>query len=112
MHDAHDMLRIGDGTNGLGRGLACMDRIGSKKRQLPSSESGASAPGSASIIHAVDDDEPFWGAVSRLLLAAGHQIQLRATAGAFLLDRLTDTPRCLLLDVQVPGLRRRPERRA
>jgi RNA polymerase sigma factor (sigma-70 family) len=57
----------------------------------------------APIIHVVDDDESLRTAVTRMLRAAGYEVRSYTSAGEFLLARPTDTPGCVVLDVQMPG---------
>jgi FixJ family two-component response regulator len=56
-------------------------------------------------VHVVDDDASFRVAIERRLKRAGYNVATYATAEQ-LLDRLpsNDTPGCILLDVQIPGL--------
>jgi FixJ family two-component response regulator len=58
-----------------------------------------------STVHVVDDDASFRVAIERRLKRAGYNVATYATAEQ-LLDRLpsNDTPGCILLDVQIPGL--------
>jgi FixJ family two-component response regulator len=56
-----------------------------------------------STVHVVDDDESLRVAVTRLLRAAGYQVQSYASAGEFLLRRKPGLNGCLLLDVRMPG---------
>lgn len=56
-----------------------------------------------SIIHIVDDDEPFQTAMAGLLRAAGYEVRAYANAGDFLLAPLDETPGCILLDARMPG---------
>jgi FixJ family two-component response regulator len=58
---------------------------------------------SASTVHVVDDDESLRIAVTRLLRAAGFQVQAYASAGEYLLRRKSGEDGCLLLDVRMPG---------
>jgi FixJ family two-component response regulator len=64
-----------------------------------------SAP-DAPIVHIVDDDVPFLRSVSRLLRAAGFQVIGFGSAEDFLSHRLhsPETPGCVILDLQMPGL--------
>lgn len=63
----------------------------------------ASQPPPQPIVHVVDDDESLRNAVARLLQAAGHQVQIHASAGEFLLARPSDAPGCVVLDIRMPG---------
>jgi FixJ family two-component response regulator len=56
-----------------------------------------------STVHVVDDDESLRVAVTRLLRAAGYQVQSYASAGEYLLRRKAGMSGCLLLDVRMPG---------
>ncbi len=58
---------------------------------------------SSKIVHVVDDDNSVRTAVARLLRAAGYEVQVHVSAGDFLLNRPSDCPGCLILDVQMPG---------
>src|SRR4029078_9499128 len=58
---------------------------------------------SSPIVHVVDDDDSVRTAVARLLRAAGYEVRVHASAGDFLLNRQSDCPGCLVLDVQMPG---------
>lgn len=55
------------------------------------------------VIHVVDDDESFQTAVSRLLRAAGYEVQCYTNAGDFLVADYEGAPGCILLDVRMPG---------
>jgi FixJ family two-component response regulator len=59
----------------------------------------------ASVVHVIDDDKSFRTAMSRLLQAAGYQVELYESAQQ-LLDRLPGdaAPGCILLDVKMSGL--------
>lgn len=54
------------------------------------------------IIHVVDDDDSVRSSMARLLKAMGHRVELYESASDFL-DRYTDGPGCLVLDVRMPG---------
>jgi FixJ family two-component response regulator len=55
-------------------------------------------------VFVVDDDASFRAAVSRLLRAAGHRVEVFASASAFL-ERLPSAgPGCVVADLQMPGL--------
>jgi RNA polymerase sigma factor (sigma-70 family) len=58
---------------------------------------------STPIVHVVDDDDSSRTAVTRLLRAAGYEVRSHASAGEFLLARQSNTPGCIVLDVQMPG---------
>jgi RNA polymerase sigma factor (sigma-70 family) len=57
------------------------------------------------LVHVIDDDASFRTAVARRLKLAGYDVETYSSAQQ-LLDRLPDaeTPGCILLDVQMPGL--------
>ena len=57
------------------------------------------------LVHVIDDDASFRTAVERRLKLAGYDVETYSSAQQ-LLDRLPDaeTPGCILLDVQMPGL--------
>jgi len=57
------------------------------------------------LVHVIDDDASFRTAVERRLKFAGYDVETYSSAQQ-LLDRLPDaeTPGCILLDVQMPGL--------
>ena len=42
--------------------------------------------------------------MARLLRAASYEVRLHASAGDFLLNRQSDCPGCVILDVRMPGL--------
>lgn len=54
------------------------------------------------VVHVVDDDAAFRKAVSRLLRAAGHTVEIFSSAAAFLRRQTSDTRGCLLLDLDMP----------
>jgi FixJ family two-component response regulator len=57
------------------------------------------------LVHVIDDDASFRTAVARRLKLAGYDVETYSSAPQ-LLDRLpaAETPACILLDVQMPGL--------
>jgi FixJ family two-component response regulator len=55
------------------------------------------------LIHVIDDDDSVRKAISRLLKAAGYEVQGYANAGEFLLALPISTPGCIILDVRMPG---------
>src|SRR5258705_9579877 len=57
------------------------------------------------LVHVIDDDASFRGAMERRLKHAGYEVATYASA-QHLLDRLPseDVPSCILLDVRIPGL--------
>jgi len=61
---------------------------------------GSTAP----IVRIVDDDASFLTAVARLLRASGFAVKTFASAAEFLARPELDTPGCVLVDLQMPGL--------
>jgi FixJ family two-component response regulator len=57
----------------------------------------------APVIHIVDDDALFRGAISRLLKISGYEIADYASADSFLSAIDAAKPGCILLDVQMPA---------
>src|SRR5690349_6654671 len=57
------------------------------------------------LVHIVDDDESMRTATSRLLRAAGYEVQMYGSVGEFLLGSAKEAPtkECAILDVQLPG---------
>ncbi len=58
------------------------------------------------VVHGVDDDQSFLRSVMRLLRAAGFQVMGFNSAEDFLSHRFQtpDTPGCVILDLNMPGL--------
>ena len=56
------------------------------------------------VIHIVDDDESFRGAISRLLKISGYEVADYESATSFLRAVENAKPGCILLDVRIPGL--------
>ena len=56
------------------------------------------------LIHIVDDDESIRRSLRRLVESVGHTAVTYVSAQEFLTASLPDTPGCLVLDVQMPGL--------
>jgi two-component system, LuxR family, response regulator FixJ len=56
------------------------------------------------VVHLVDDDASFLQAMSRLLRAERFQVQAYSSATDFLARRPRDTPGCVVVDLQMPGL--------
>lgn len=70
-----------------------------------STNPGNPAHAEQATVHVVDDDPSFRKALARLLQAAGFQVRSYESA-TMLLDNLpVQTRGCVLLDVQLPGLR-------
>jgi FixJ family two-component response regulator len=65
----------------------------------------AQAPASYSfpVVHVVEDDEDARRATARLLRVAGYTVQSYASSAQFLAQIPIGRPRCLILDVQLPG---------
>jgi FixJ family two-component response regulator len=59
---------------------------------------------SRALIHIVDDDESIRRSLRRLVESVGHTAVTYVSAQEFLTASLPDTPGCLVLDVQMPGL--------
>lgn len=58
----------------------------------------------APIVRIVDDDASFLTAIARLLRASGFTVKTFASAADFLARPEMDTPGCVLVDLQMPGL--------
>ena len=56
------------------------------------------------IVHVVDDDTSFLTAISRLLRANGFSVKTYSSAHEFLAQRDTDSPGCVLADLQMPEM--------
>jgi FixJ family two-component response regulator len=56
------------------------------------------------VVFVIDDDASMRSAISRLLEAAGLNVQAFTSAQEFLSSKLDDAPGCLVLDVRLPGL--------
>jgi two-component system response regulator FixJ len=56
------------------------------------------------IVQIVDDDPSFLVATSRLLRASGFAVKTFSSASTFLAQRDTDSPGCVLADLQMPGM--------
>lgn len=56
------------------------------------------------VVFVVDDDEDIRAAMRSLLASVGLRVETFPTAQDFLESRRPDTPVCLVLDVQLPGL--------
>lgn len=60
--------------------------------------------GTSGLVHLVDDDENFRGALARVLTAAGFEVRTFGSCGDYLLRRDNgDDVACLLLDLCLPG---------
>lgn len=56
------------------------------------------------LVVVVDDDASLRDALSSLFRSIGLQVQLFASAAELLAARLPDAPRCLVLDIRLPGV--------
>lgn len=56
------------------------------------------------LVIVVDDDEMLRGALSSLFRSVGLKVELFGSAAEFLAARLPDIPRCLVLDIRLPGV--------
>jgi FixJ family two-component response regulator len=56
------------------------------------------------IVQIVDDDPSFLVATSRLLRASGFAVKTFSSASNFLAQRDTDSPGCVVADLQMPGM--------
>jgi FixJ family two-component response regulator len=52
----------------------------------------------------VDDDGPVRRALGRLFKSAGYEVQLFASADAYLAQEPAKRPACLVLDMRMPGM--------
>lgn len=59
---------------------------------------------SAATVCIVDDDPSFLKSLSRLIGTAGYRVRTFDRAAAFLDARMPKGPKCLLLDLRMPGL--------
>ncbi|MDB4444513.1 DNA-binding response regulator, partial [bacterium] len=55
-------------------------------------------------IYLVDDDSSALRGLTRLLLAAGYEVNAYASADELLNGPITDKNACLILDARMPGL--------
>lgn len=62
------------------------------------------APPAEPLVIVVDDDLALREALSSLFRSVGLQVELFASAGDLLTARLPDVPRCLVLDIRLPGV--------
>ena len=73
-------------------------------RNLPAARRRMSADAATETVFVVDDDAGVLKALSRLLRAEGWRVETFESAEAFLERRGPETPGCLLLDVNLPGI--------
>src|SRR6266481_2540119 len=55
------------------------------------------------VVYVVDDDDSLRKALTRLLHAAGYEVQAYASAGDFVLSDRDNRRGCVLLDLRMPG---------
>jgi FixJ family two-component response regulator len=58
----------------------------------------------APIIYVLDDDYRVREALSGLFLSAGHPVEVFASAAEYLVFKKPDSPGCLVLDLELPGM--------
>lgn len=58
----------------------------------------------AATVHVVDDDPSVLRSLDRLIKTAGYRVKTYGRASDFLEGQLPRGPKCLVLDVQMPGL--------
>src|SRR4051794_14370792 len=73
------------------------------ERSTNAARGDANMTSSSPVVHVVDDDDSVRTAVARLLRAAGYEVRVHASAGDFLLNRQSDRPGWVILDVRMPG---------
>jgi FixJ family two-component response regulator len=56
------------------------------------------------IIYVLDDDHRVREALSSLFSSLGHRVQLFASAAEYLVFKKPDSPACLVLDLDLPGM--------
>jgi FixJ family two-component response regulator len=56
------------------------------------------------VVQIVDDDPSFLAATARLLRASGFSVKTYSSAHEFLAQRDPDTPGCVVVDLQMPGI--------
>ena len=61
-------------------------------------------PSASETVYIVDDDPSVLKALARLVGTAGHRVKTFDRAAAFLESRLVKGPKCLVLDLKMPGL--------
>jgi len=72
---------------------------------LPSTAfTGSTAPPTQPIVYVLDDDLRVREALHALLSSLGHQVVLFADAEQYLAYTRPDTPACLILDLDLPGM--------
>ncbi|MFG1424929.1 response regulator transcription factor [Roseixanthobacter glucoisosaccharinicivorans] len=66
--------------------------------------SSASAPSSEPLVIVIDDDADLRSALSSLFRSVGLRVELFGSAAELLAAKLPDVPRCLVLDIRLPGV--------
>ncbi len=56
------------------------------------------------IIYVLDDDYRVREALSSLFLSMGHRVEVFASAAEYLVFKKPDSPACLVLDLNLPGM--------
>jgi FixJ family two-component response regulator len=56
------------------------------------------------VVYVVDDDESVLRALARLIRSAGYEVISFSSADQFLQQKPADSPSCLVLDINMPGL--------
>ena len=56
------------------------------------------------VVYVVDDDQSFLTSIARLFRASGFLVEAFSSSADFLAQRTTDTPGCVVADLQMPGL--------
>jgi len=62
------------------------------------------APSGEPLVIVVDDDADLRAALSSLFRSVGLRVELFASAAELLAAKLPDVPRCLVLDIRLPGV--------
>jgi FixJ family two-component response regulator len=58
----------------------------------------------APLVAIVDDDEFFRGSMRRLMRSLGYTVEAFPSAAVFLASRRLDNTKCLIADIQMPGM--------
>jgi FixJ family two-component response regulator len=66
--------------------------------------SAASAVSERAVVFVVDDDPSMRSSLESLLRSVGHDVRLFSSAQEFMQAEQPDAPRCLVLDVRLPGM--------
>src|SRR3546814_18245951 len=71
-----------------------------------SARGASSGPADTAAGHVlvIDDDAPLRAAMDGLFRSVGLQVTMFDATAAFLRSKLPDAPRCLVLDVRLPGV--------